>query len=289
MQPQLLPITMSTEKDIREKFTLAQIGVFEALCQTESVYFVTKPVMPDFVETQFYPDWQFQVEHPSLLSVPLAMQRDWPPQEIHAFWVTPAAELNELAPAEVLTGKLFDNPKRDTVLPALEAICTMELVDRARLVTKQIEHWADERPHLFDPTPPRPFGPASLKSKSPEEKYQSGVNITITAPRSHNGKTHVAIIIAKALVEAGHTDVTVITDSTHESIDERLRADNYIEDAATQCPWVFDAPIRIFEGPCFAAPELTILMQPEKELDLLRNNEANHLGKLGSRVKVDKK
>jgi hypothetical protein len=55
-----------------------------------------------------FPAWQFADPVPELISPVLACLARQPGSEVHAFWVTGADALNELAPAEVLAGCPFE-------------------------------------------------------------------------------------------------------------------------------------------------------------------------------------
>jgi hypothetical protein len=55
-----------------------------------------------------FPAWQFVDPVPELIPPVLACLARQPGSEVHAFWVTGADELNELAPAELLAGCPFE-------------------------------------------------------------------------------------------------------------------------------------------------------------------------------------
>jgi hypothetical protein len=55
-----------------------------------------------------FPAWQFVEPVPELIAPVLAFLAQQAGSEVHAFWVTGADELNELAPAELLAGCPFD-------------------------------------------------------------------------------------------------------------------------------------------------------------------------------------
>lgn len=55
-----------------------------------------------------FPAWQFVEPVPELIPPVLACLARQPGSEVHAFWVTAADELNELAPAELLAGCPFE-------------------------------------------------------------------------------------------------------------------------------------------------------------------------------------
>lgn len=74
-----------------------------------------------------FPAWQFFGAVPSLLPAVLEALRGALETEVHAFFVTARDELNELAPAELLAGKLFEgqgephaSQRRLMQLPAME-------------------------------------------------------------------------------------------------------------------------------------------------------------------------
>jgi hypothetical protein len=55
-----------------------------------------------------FPAWQFIEPVPELIAPVLACLAEQPGSEVHAFWVSAADELNELAPAELLAGCPFE-------------------------------------------------------------------------------------------------------------------------------------------------------------------------------------
>jgi hypothetical protein len=55
-----------------------------------------------------FPAWQFVEPVPELIPAVLACLARQPGSEVHAFWVSSADELNELAPAELLAGAPFE-------------------------------------------------------------------------------------------------------------------------------------------------------------------------------------
>ncbi len=55
-----------------------------------------------------FPAWQFVEPVPELIAPVLSCLARQPGSEVHAFWVTSADELNELAPAELLAGMPFE-------------------------------------------------------------------------------------------------------------------------------------------------------------------------------------
>jgi hypothetical protein len=55
-----------------------------------------------------FPAWQFIEPVPELIAPVLACLERQPGSAVHAFWVTSADELNELAPAELLAGIPFE-------------------------------------------------------------------------------------------------------------------------------------------------------------------------------------
>ncbi|MET0856833.1 MAG: hypothetical protein ABWY27_08795 [Telluria sp.] len=57
---------------------------------------------------KLFPAWQFVEPVPELIAPVLACLARHPGSEVHAFWVTGADELNELAPAELLAGCPFE-------------------------------------------------------------------------------------------------------------------------------------------------------------------------------------
>lgn len=54
------------------------------------------------------PAWQFSSSVPELLAPMLRLMKALPPSEVHAFWVTPVDEFDDLSPAELLAGKPFE-------------------------------------------------------------------------------------------------------------------------------------------------------------------------------------
>lgn len=55
-----------------------------------------------------FPAWQFADPVPELIEPVLHQLENHPSSEIHAFWVGAVDEINELSPAELLAGKVFD-------------------------------------------------------------------------------------------------------------------------------------------------------------------------------------
>lgn len=55
-----------------------------------------------------FPAWQFVDPVPELIAPVLACLARQPGSEVHAFWITAADQLNELAPAELLAGCPFE-------------------------------------------------------------------------------------------------------------------------------------------------------------------------------------
>lgn len=56
-----------------------------------------------------FPAWQFSPPVPELLAPVLRQMKDLPSSEIHAFWVTPVDAFDDLTPAELLAGKVFES------------------------------------------------------------------------------------------------------------------------------------------------------------------------------------
>lgn len=67
-----------------------------------------------------FPAWQFVLPVPELIAPVLACLAGQPGSEVHAFWVSAADELNELAPAELLAGRPFET--RAALHPSQQAL-----------------------------------------------------------------------------------------------------------------------------------------------------------------------
>lgn len=76
-----------------------------------------------------FPAWQFIEPVPELIEPVLHQLENQPSSEIHAFWVGAVDDINELSPAELLAGKLFEtrievheSQRRLLSLPASERL-----------------------------------------------------------------------------------------------------------------------------------------------------------------------
>ena len=67
-----------------------------------------------------FPAWQFVEPVPELIPQVLACLAEQPDSEVHAFWVSAADQLNELAPAELLAGCPFET--RGALHPSQQAL-----------------------------------------------------------------------------------------------------------------------------------------------------------------------
>lgn len=65
-------------------------------------------VPPGKAAGKVFPAWQFVDPVPELLGQFSPLLKGHPMSDIHAFWVTAEDELNELSPAELLAGKVFE-------------------------------------------------------------------------------------------------------------------------------------------------------------------------------------
>jgi hypothetical protein len=72
---------------------------------------------------KLFPAWQFVEPAPELIAPVLTRLAAWPGSEVHAFWVTAADELNELAPAELLAGLPFET--RGALHPSQQALLAL--------------------------------------------------------------------------------------------------------------------------------------------------------------------
>jgi len=79
-----------------------------------------------------FPAWQFVYPVPEIISPILKMFENIPNNEIHAFWVNEADELNSLSPAEVLAGIPFAT--RHTIFPSQSDILTAAVKKRTAKV-----------------------------------------------------------------------------------------------------------------------------------------------------------
>ena len=85
---------------------------------------------------RLFPAWQFVDPVPDLLPPVLAALGGSPPREIHAFLVSVADQLNELAPAEVLAGQPMAT--RGKLHPSQDRLLALPARERQKLVTAQI-------------------------------------------------------------------------------------------------------------------------------------------------------
>lgn len=79
-----------------------------------------------------FPAWQFVQPVPELIAPVLAILAGQPNSEIHAFWVGSADELNQLSPAEMLSGKPFET--RGALHPSQQALLALPARERVRQV-----------------------------------------------------------------------------------------------------------------------------------------------------------
>jgi hypothetical protein len=81
---------------------------------------------------RLFPAWQFVDPVPELIPPVLACLARQPGSEVHAFWVTGADELNELAPAELLAGCPFES--RATLHASQQALLALPGATRQQKV-----------------------------------------------------------------------------------------------------------------------------------------------------------
>jgi hypothetical protein len=79
-----------------------------------------------------FPAWQFVEPVPELIAPVLACLAAQPGSEVHAFWVSAADELNELAPAELLAGRPFET--RGALHPSQQALLSLPSGTRQKKV-----------------------------------------------------------------------------------------------------------------------------------------------------------
>lgn len=88
------------------------------------------------------------------------------------------------------------------------------------------------------------------------------LSITITGD-VHSGKTHLGLVIMKALVEAGYKDVNLICDTSSTAMAERINDREYWKRVKSDHAHTYDAPVTIYEGPVFAAPEIVKMLRSD--------------------------
>lgn len=81
-----------------------------------------------------FPAWQFVEPVPELMAPVLACLAGQPGSEVHAFWVTAADRLNELAPAELLAGCPFET--RGALHPSQQALLGLPSGTRQKRVVE---------------------------------------------------------------------------------------------------------------------------------------------------------
>lgn len=81
-----------------------------------------------------FPAWQFVEPVPELMAPVLACLAGQPGSEVHAFWVTAADQLNELAPAELLAGCPFET--RGALHPSQQALLGLPSGTRQKRVVE---------------------------------------------------------------------------------------------------------------------------------------------------------
>ncbi|MDL2354759.1 MAG: hypothetical protein QFF03_05845 [Pseudomonadota bacterium] len=79
-----------------------------------------------------FPAWQFVEPVPELIPAVLTCLAGQPGSEVHAFWVSAADALNELAPAELLAGCGFET--RATLHPSQQALLALPSAARLKKV-----------------------------------------------------------------------------------------------------------------------------------------------------------
>jgi hypothetical protein len=81
---------------------------------------------------RLFPAWQFVDPVPELIPPVLACLAQQPGSEVHAFWVTGADQLNDLAPAELLAGCPFET--RAELHPSQQALLALPGASRQQKV-----------------------------------------------------------------------------------------------------------------------------------------------------------
>lgn len=83
-----------------------------------------------------FPAWQFAAPVPELLASILRQMKDLPSSEVHAFWVTPVDAFDDLTPAELLAGKVFET--RTALSATQRAHLAQSAVERQGRVIAQL-------------------------------------------------------------------------------------------------------------------------------------------------------
>lgn len=112
---------------------LSQASFYRAV-ESKRFYCVTPPGRTIGKE---FPAWQFVPPAPELIAPVLGILDDMPSSEIHAFWVGEAEQLNDMSPAEVLTGLPFET--RQTVHKSQWTILRLPSNERMRRVAELAE------------------------------------------------------------------------------------------------------------------------------------------------------
>lgn len=112
---------------------LSQASFYRAV-ESKRFYCVTPPGRTIGKE---FPAWQFVPPAPELIAPVLGILDDMPSSEIHAFWVGEAEQLNDMSPAEVLTGLPFET--RQTVHTSQWTILRLPSNERMRRVAELAE------------------------------------------------------------------------------------------------------------------------------------------------------
>lgn len=112
---------------------LSQASFYRAV-EGKRFYCVTPPGRTIGKE---FPSWQFVPPAPELIAPVLGILDGMPGSEIHAFWVGEAEQLNDMSPAEVLTGLPFET--RQTVHTSQWSILRLPSNERMRRVAELAE------------------------------------------------------------------------------------------------------------------------------------------------------
>lgn len=113
--------------------SLSQASLYRA-AENGRFYFVTPKGRTIGRE---FPAWQFVEPVPELIEPVLRQLEDRPSSEIHAFWVGAVDEINELSPAELLAGRVFDT--RHDVHKSQQRLLDLPAHERLRKVQELAE------------------------------------------------------------------------------------------------------------------------------------------------------
>lgn len=137
-----LPVAMLKPNEVIEqrKVAMSQASLYRAT-DAGRFYCLTPPGK---AIGRLYPAWQFEGEVPELLADCLNLLNGHTMSSIHAFWVSPADELDELSPAEVLAGMAFEvRPELESGQQRLLNLATPRRLAKVREVAS-MEPWCVE-------------------------------------------------------------------------------------------------------------------------------------------------